>query len=125
LHSSADTSNPPDPDNIIPLSSTSESKPVPFVSYARGPNGEVLPEEEDEVPQTKEEGEERWKFEMTLRFLRGEDEEFEYEAVDESEEWDAVERRESEERWFEDEEPEWLGDEDGKGTSGDTGVQDF
>lgn len=85
----------------------------------------MLPEEEDEVPKTKEEGAERWKFEMTLRFLREEDDEFEYGAVDESEEFDVLERRESEERWFEDEEPEWVGDEDGKGTSGDTGVQDF
>lgn len=62
---------------------------------------------------------------MTLRFLRGEDEEFEYKTVDESEEWDVVERRESEERWFESETPEWVGDEEGRGTSGDTGVQDF
>lgn len=83
----------------------------------------MLPEEEDEVPSSKEEGEERWRFEMTLRFLKGEDEEFEYETVDESEEWDVLERKESEERWFESQEPEWVGGEEG--TSGDTGVQDF
>jgi hypothetical protein len=74
---------------------------------------------------------ERWKFEMTLKFLRGEDRDFEYRDVDESEEWDAIEGREEEERWFEDEEPEWVDEgEDGdgketKGTGGETGVQDF
>jgi hypothetical protein len=90
-----------------------------YVSYARGPNGEVLPESEDEVPQSREEGEERWRFEMTLRFLRGDDEEFSYGEVDESEEFDVVERRENEERWFDEEEPSKVSGE------GETGVQDF
>ncbi len=73
---------------------------VPFVSYARGKYGEVLPETEDEVPRSKEEGLERWKFEMTLRFLSGEDKDFDYKSLDENDEWDVVERMESEERWF-------------------------
>ncbi|KUJ09244.1 uncharacterized protein LY89DRAFT_281505 [Mollisia scopiformis] len=99
---------------------------VPFVSYARGENGEVLPEEEDEVPKNKEEGLERWKFVMTLKFLSGEDQDFDYTTVDENDEWDAVERRESEERWFDDEEPEWVADEsEGPLHGGETGIQDF
>jgi hypothetical protein len=100
---------------------------VPFVSYARGENGEVLPEEEDEIPKSKEEGMDRWKFEMTIKFLKGEDKDFDYKSVDEDEKWDEVERRESEERWFEDEEPEWVEDDEkvGEGTGGETGVQDF
>ncbi|KAE8454495.1 hypothetical protein EG329_000118 [Mollisiaceae sp. DMI_Dod_QoI] len=99
---------------------------VPFVSYARGKHGEVLPEEEDEIPRSKEDGLERWKFVMTLRFLSGEDKDFDYKTVDESDEWDVVERMESEERWFDDEEPEWLGDEsDGVTHGGETGIQDF
>ena len=80
------------------------------VTYVRGPNGEVLPEDPDEIPGTKEEGMERWKAEMTLRFLRGEDDDFEYSKVDEDDEWDEVERREKEEEWFDEEEPEWIED---------------
>ncbi|KAH6674918.1 coiled-coil domain-containing protein-domain-containing protein [Halenospora varia] len=107
--------------------SSSSSSYLPFVSYARGENGEVLPEEEDEVPKTREEGFERWKFEMTVRFLKGEDPDFNYRAVDESEEWDVIERVEEEERWFDEEEPGWVDKEEkaGEGTGGETGIQDF
>ncbi|KAL3418896.1 coiled-coil domain-containing protein [Phlyctema vagabunda] len=109
------------------LEAEPSQEPVPFVSYNRGENGEVLPEEEDEVPQNKEEGFDRWKFEMTLRFLRGEDKDFDYHAIDQNEDFDAIEHREEEEKWFEDEEPEWVGDEEeGKETiGGETGIQDF
>ncbi|KAK6580396.1 hypothetical protein PZA11_007418 [Diplocarpon coronariae] len=100
----------------------SELGQVPFVSYQRGRDGEVLPEEEDEVPRTREEGWGRWVFGMTLRFLRGEDEDFEYGPVDASEE-DEVERREREEEWFEAESPGWV--DDGVAKEGETGVQDF
>lgn len=64
---------------------------------------------------------------MTIKFLKGEDKDFDYKTVDEDEQWDEVERRESEERWFEDEEPEWVEDDEmvGEGTGGETGVQDF
>ncbi|PBP16385.1 hypothetical protein BUE80_DR012911 [Diplocarpon rosae] len=95
---------------------------IPFVSYQRGRDGEVLPEEDDEVPQTREEGWGRWVFGMTVRFLRGDDEDFEYEMVDASEE-DEVERREREEAWFEAESPGWA--DDGVAKEGETGVQDF
>lgn len=127
-----------DEDAMSPYSSLSqlpaETKPdVPFVSYLRGSGGEILPEEEDEVPQSKEEGLERWKFEMTLKFLRGEDQDFDYKDVDESEEFDVIAEMEEEEKWFDDEEPEWVDEsEEGitegeakKGTGGETGVQDY
>ena len=83
--------------------------------------------EDGEEVKTREEGQERWKFEMTVRFLRGGDEDFEYRDVDESEEFDEVEKREKEERWFDEEEPEWdgEGEERDGGTGGETGVQDF
>lgn len=81
----------------------------------------MLPEDDDEVPTTKEEGLERWKFEMTVRFLRGEDPDFEYGAVDGSEEYDDVEKREEEERWFDGETPEW----ERTPRESETGVQDF
>lgn len=103
-----------------------EDHGVPYLSYARGQNGEVLPEDQDEIPEDKEEGFERWKFEMTLRFLRGDDGDFDYRDVDAGGEWDEIENRDVEERWFEDEEPEWVGEEDTEETvGGETGIQDF
>jgi len=99
---------------------------LPFVSYVRGDEGEVLPEDPDEVPKSREDGFERWKFEMTLKFLKGEDQDFDYKEVDENDEWDVIESKEEEERWFEDEEPEWVGEEEGAHTAGgETGIQDF
>jgi hypothetical protein len=110
-----------------PSSTQTKSEPlIPFVSYLRGPNGEIMGEDGEEV-KNREEGQERWKFEMTVRFLRGGDEDFDYQDVDESEEFDEVEKREKEEQWFDEEEPEWDGDggEGSGGTGGETGVQDF
>ena len=100
---------------------------LPFVSYARGPNGEVLPEDLDEIPSSKEEGFERWKFGMTIKFLKGEDPDFDYKEIDESTEWDVIESKEEEERWFEDEEPEWVEEDDPsvENVGGETGIQDF
>ncbi|KAI9844170.1 MAG: hypothetical protein M1837_005770 [Sclerophora amabilis] len=100
------------------------------VTYSRGPNGEIYPEDPVEVPRSKEEGEARWRQEMTLRFLKGEDDDFDYGAVDESEEWDdrAQEEREEEEKYFAEEEPTWvLGEGNGSEgeVQGETGVQDF
>jgi len=81
--------------------------------------GKIVAETEDEVPASKEEGMERWRREMEMRFLKGEDAEFEYVAVDESEE-----------KWFEEEEPRWVAGSEGEGSTdkslrGQTGVQDF
>lgn len=106
--------------------SSPSASSLPFVSYVRGEDGEVLPEDPDEVPKSKEEGLERWKFEMTIKFLKGQDQDFDYKEVDESDEWDTIEKKEEEDRWFEDEEPEWVEEEDGVQTiGGETGVQDF
>ena len=65
---------------------------------------------------------------MEARFLRGEDEEFDYKGVDEGEEFDAEAERE--EKWFEDEEARWVADgeenSNRKGKlEGETGIQDF
>ena len=126
----AQSTHPPTMNNLSissESSSQTNSEPlIPFVSYLRGANREIIEEYEEEVT-SREEGIERWKFEMTLRFLRGGDEEFDYRDVDESEEFDEVEKREKEERWFDEETPEWDGEggEENVGTSGETGVQDF
>lgn len=93
------------------------------VTYVRGPGGEILPEDPDEIPTDKEEGLKRWKHEMTMRFLNGEDDDFLYKHVDESDEWDVMEHKEAEDRWFEDEQPQWVSNDDG--LNGETGIQDF
>lgn len=100
---------------------------IPFVSYVRGSNGEVLPEDPDDIPASKEEGFERWKFGMTIKFLKGEDLDFDYKEVDESNEWDIIENMEKEEKWFDDEGPEWAKEEDPtvETIGGETGIQDF
>ena len=100
-------------------------------SYKRGENGEILAEEKDEVPMTKEEGQKRWMWEMELRFLRGDDQDFEYVTVDESDQWDDwdAENRERLEEWLAAEEPEWVAKDGSKGAEmelkGETGIQDF
>ncbi len=91
--------------------------------YQSGPDGQLLPEDPDEIPADREEGLSRWKHQMTIRFLNGEDYDFPYKEVDESEELDVIENREAEDRWFEDEEPQWVGK--GDGLQGETGIQDF
>lgn len=105
------------------LGSSDAEASVPSVTYVRGQDGEVLPEDPDEVPRSKEEGLERWKFEMTLKFLKGEDQDFDYKEVDESEEWDILESKEEQDNWIEDEEPSWV--EGWEKASGETGIQDF
>ena len=100
---------------------SSKDATVPSVSYVRGRDGEVLPEDPDEIPKNKEDGFERWKFEMTMRFLNGEDPDFSYAEVDENDEWDVIEREEEAERYFEDEEPSWAEET----INGETGVQDY
>jgi hypothetical protein len=93
------------------------------VTYVLGPDGEVLPEDPDDIPQNKEEGMERWKDEMTVRFLSGKDKDFSYNGVDENDEWDVFENREAEDRWFDDEKPEWTASKHTR--EGETGIQDF
>ncbi|GAP89972.1 putative coiled-coil domain-containing protein [Rosellinia necatrix] len=96
------------------------------------------------APRTAEEGRARWDEFLRLRFVAGGDDDFHYPAVDEDDEYDALERREQEDAWFDDEEPSWIGESDGdesgdemgsKGGEkkteierpliGETGVQDF
>jgi Coiled-coil domain containing protein (DUF2052) len=105
-----------------------------LITYKRGPEGEILPEEDDEKPKSKDEARQRWEWEMRMRFLKGDDGDFDYEAVDSSEAWDdrTEEEREAEEKWFGEEEPAWVGE----GVTpveeklevelkGQTGIQDF
>ncbi|AEO61079.1 hypothetical protein MYCTH_38152 [Thermothelomyces thermophilus ATCC 42464] len=82
-------------------------------------------------PRTREEGRAQWEEYLRDRFIRGEDDDFDYSLVDDNEEYDVFERVDREEAWFEDEEPQWAtSDEEGGGgkekiLQGETGIQDF
>ncbi|CEJ60234.1 hypothetical protein PMG11_08816 [Penicillium brasilianum] len=102
--------------------------PNAMLSYTRGPNGEILAEDRDDIPASKEEGEKAWQWEMGLRFMRGDDPDFDYKTVDENDAYDDL--TEQQDEYFEDEEPEWVvGDDRGEDAQaklqGETGIQDF
>lgn len=59
-------------------------------------------------PANKEEATERWQEFLRARFVRGGDEDFDYEKVDEDEDYDTLARKDEEEAWFEDEDPDWA-----------------
>ena len=107
--------------------------PSGVFSYKRGPNGEILAEDKEEVPTTKEEGYNRWKWEMEARFIRGDDIDFDYKTVDENDAYDdhATEQREAEDRYFDEQSPDFVtGDDAAHKTKsqelqGETGIQDF
>ena len=87
-------------------------------------------------PESREQGRDRWNDFLRRRFVLGRDEDFDYRPVDENDDYDALERREEEDQWFNDEDPAWAGDEGGGGgggglgahdrkLEGETGIQDF
>ncbi|KAI4104601.1 MAG: hypothetical protein L6R37_003122, partial [Teloschistes peruensis] len=89
-------------------------------------NGEVMVEQKDEVPVNKEEGEGRWRKLVEMRFLRGEDADFDYGAVDGDDGLDGLEEsRDIENKWFEEEEESFMGEGSHASLKGETGVQDF
>ncbi|KAL8847134.1 MAG: hypothetical protein Q9221_007799 [Calogaya cf. arnoldii] len=96
------------------------------LSYGRNANGEIIAEEKDEMPASKEDGEQRWKKQVELRFLRGEDADFDYRTVDENEQVDAPEEaRDIQDQWFEEEEEDFVAEAVSSGLEGQTGIQDF
>lgn len=100
----------PDPENVL--------------TYRRGADGEIVAEDKDEIPTSKEDGYARWRYIMEQRFLNGRDSDFDYKVVDESEEFDdrVLEERDAQDAWFDNETPEEAGD---KVLEGETGMQDF
>lgn len=94
--------------------------------YTRAPDGSITAVEQDAADRarSREEGWQMWKDVMGLRFLRGDDLEFDYQSVDDNEEfddWEEDERRKLEE-YLEGEKAEFIGD---GPPSGETGIQDF
>ncbi|OQE21620.1 hypothetical protein PENFLA_c014G08328 [Penicillium flavigenum] len=102
--------------------------PNAMMSYTRGPDGEILAEDRDEIPPNKEEGERLWRWEMGLRFMQGNDTDFDYKTVDENDDYD--DHTDEQDQYFEDEEPEWVvdgtrGNDARPNLQGETGIQDF
>jgi hypothetical protein len=106
----------------------SQPNPDSLFVYKRGPSGEILEEDKDDVPMSKEEGKAWWIDEMTMRFLKGADEDFDYKPVDSSHIYDdPEEERDIQERWFESMESDFDSDGEGKEKmlTGETGIQDY
>ncbi|KXL47091.1 hypothetical protein M433DRAFT_133663 [Acidomyces richmondensis BFW] len=96
------------------------------ISYRRAADGSIIEVEvdEDDRVQTREDGVARWKDVMGQRFMRGDDKDFDYKAVDENDMYDdhAEEDRYHLERYLDGQDEEFVGDGSPKG---ETGIQDF
>lgn len=106
----------------------SQPNPNSLFTYKRGEKGEILEEDKDEVPTTKEEGKAWWVDEMTQRFLRGDDDDFDYDTVDKNAQYDdPEEERDIQEAYFDSMESDFDSDGEGKEKvlTGETGIQDY
>ncbi|KAL6711645.1 hypothetical protein ACN47E_004579 [Coniothyrium glycines] len=102
--------------------------PQSLFTYNRGPQGQIVEEEKDDIPMTKEEGKAWWRDEMTQRFLRGGDEDFEYDRVDNNAKYDDPEQeRDLQDAYFDSMESDFDSDGEGKEKvlEGETGIQDY
>ena len=95
--------------------------------YTRAPDGSVVgvEAEVEDRARDRQDGELKWREVMELRFLRGDDKDFEYENVDWNDEFDDQDedRRRGLEEYLDEEVEEFVGD--GSSPAGETGVQDF
>jgi hypothetical protein len=106
----------------------SQPNPNSLFVYDRGPQGQIIEEDKDDIPMTKEEGYTWWVDEMTQRFLRGGDDDFEYAKVDSNTKYDDPEQeRDAQDNWFESMESDFDSDGEGKEKvlTGETGIQDY
>ncbi|EUC42058.1 hypothetical protein COCMIDRAFT_29243 [Bipolaris oryzae ATCC 44560] len=107
----------------------SQPDPNSLFTYTRGPQGEIIEEDKDDIPMTKEEGKAWWIDEMTQRFLRGGDDDFDYaKLVDGNPKYDDPEQeRDLQDAYFESMESDFDSDGEGKEKvlTGETGIQDY
>ena len=101
--------------------------PNSLFTYTRGPQGQIVEEDKDEVPMTKEEGKAWWIDEMTQRFLSGADDDFEYKTVDGNDTYDDEKERDIQDAYFDSMESDFDSDGEGKEKvlTGETGIQDY
>ncbi|EMD63664.1 hypothetical protein GGP41_005693 [Bipolaris sorokiniana] len=107
----------------------SQPDPNSLFTYTRGPQGEIIEEDKDDIPMSKEEGKAWWIDEMTQRFLRGGDDDFDYaKLVDGNPKYDDPEQeRDLQDAYFESMESDFDSDGEGKEKvlTGETGIQDY
>ncbi|USP77780.1 hypothetical protein yc1106_05054 [Curvularia clavata] len=103
--------------------------PNSLFTYTRGPQGEIMEEDKDDIPMSKEEGKAWWVDEMTQRFLRGGDDDFDYaKLVDYNPKYDDPEQeRDLQDAYFDSMESDFDSDGEGKEKilTGETGIQDY
>ncbi|KAF2464319.1 uncharacterized protein BDR25DRAFT_98223 [Lindgomyces ingoldianus] len=100
--------------------------PYSLFSHTRGPNGDVLPEDKEDAPDSKEEGRRMWEDEMTQRFLMGNDTDFDYNKVDSNPDYnDPEEERDREEAYFMGSDEDMDDQDSSQNPSADTGIQDY
>ncbi|KAF3010902.1 hypothetical protein E8E13_009847 [Curvularia kusanoi] len=101
--------------------------PKSLFIYSRGPQGQIVEEDKDEVPMTKEEGKNWWTDEMTQRFLSGADHDFDYRTVDHNDKYDDEKERDIQDAYFDSMESDFDSDGEGKEKvlTGETGIQDY
>lgn len=94
--------------------------------YTRAQDGSIIAQEQDadDRPLDKEDGWRKWMELLGLRFVRGDDADFDYATVDDNDEYDDrdEEGRRTLEMYLDGEEEQFVGD--GR-PSGQTGIQDF
>lgn len=99
-------------------SAVSDSRSTATSSNARAPDDTRGPIDlgvadlVDDKPATKEQGRATWDEFLRERFVRGGDEDFDYDQVDKNEDLDSLEHMDREEAYFDEEEPEWADDSD-------------
>lgn len=104
-----------------------QTDPNSLFVYTRGPQGQIVEEDKDEVPMTKAEGRAWWVDDMTQRFLNGADDDFEYKTVDENDKYDDEKERDIQDAYFDSMESDFDSDGEGKEKvlTGETGIQDY
>jgi len=100
--------------------------PTVTLAFKRGPDGAIIEEDINEIPETRDEGREMWREHMAARFVQGRDTDFDYEQVDANDEYDdrALQEEAAEERYFAAESPDNVLDEQ-RPLEGESGVQDY
>lgn len=79
----------------------------------------------DQQVSSKVHGLELWDDFLRERFIRGEDDEFDYASVDLNQDLDVLARADAEDKWFDGEEPSFHEESTAGDLQGQTGIQDF
>ena len=103
-------------------------EPASLLTYTRGPHGEIREADKDDLAMSKEDARAWWRDEMTQRFLRGGDVDFDYVKVDTADRYDdPEEERDLQDAYFDSMASDFDTDGEGKEKvlTGQTGIQDY